>query len=125
MTAHDFHIARPAEPVPTPTKAFRRLDELGLEKLARRLVVYMPRGPEIDGLVERVRQDLKGVASNLGLIKLAAASGELMKVGDEQISKEWRQRLAMLNANLSHGRAALEARGRARDSVEKGGNDRL
>ena len=68
---------------------------------------------------------LKGVASNLGLIKLAAASGELMKVGDEQISKEWRQRLAMLNANLSHGRAALEARGRARDSVEKGGNDRL
>jgi predicted GNAT family N-acyltransferase len=64
MTAHDFHIARPAEPVPTPTKAFRRLDELGLEKLARRLVVYMPRGAEIDGLVERVREDLKGVASN-------------------------------------------------------------
>ena len=64
MTAHDFHIVRTAEPVPTPAKAFRRLDEFRLEKLARRLVVYMPRGEEIDGLVARVREDLKGVASN-------------------------------------------------------------
>ncbi|HYM85699.1 MAG TPA: ATP-binding protein, partial [Pseudoxanthomonas sp.] len=67
---------------------------------------------------------LKGVASNLGLVKLAAASGELMLLGDAQMSKEWRHRLAMLNANLSHGRAALEVRGRTRESAEKG-NDRL
>ena len=67
---------------------------------------------------------LKGVASNLGLVKLAAASGELMLLADSQISKEWRHRLAMLNANLSHGRAALEARGRVRDSADKG-TDRL
>ena len=67
---------------------------------------------------------LKGVASNLGLVKLAAASGELMLLADSQISKEWRHRLAMLNANLSHGRAALEARARVRDSVDKG-KDRL
>ena len=62
---------------------------------------------------------LKGVASNLGLVKLAAASGELMRLADSLVAKEWRQRLAMLNANLSHGRAALEARGRMRDAVEK------
>ena len=63
---------------------------------------------------------LKGVASNLGLVKLAAASGELMQASDKQIAAEWRQRLAMLNTSLSQGRAALEARGRMRDSVEKG-----
>ncbi len=65
MTAHDRQIIRTAEAIQQPpAKSFRRLDDLGLEKLARRLVVYMPRGPEIDGLVERVREDLKGVASN-------------------------------------------------------------
>ena len=62
---------------------------------------------------------LKGVASNLGLVKLAAASGEMMRLPDAQIAQEWRQRLAILNANLSQGRAALEARKRgapAKDS---------
>ena len=64
---------------------------------------------------------LKGVASNLGLVKLAAASGEMMRMADADISKEWRHRLAMLNANLSHGRAALEARQRARNNtLDKG-----
>ncbi|MET0582037.1 MAG: ATP-binding protein [Pseudoxanthomonas sp.] len=63
---------------------------------------------------------LKGVASNLGLVKLAAASGELMQASDKQIAAEWRQRLAMLNTSLSQGRVALEARGRTRDGVEKG-----
>jgi two-component system sensor histidine kinase RpfC len=64
---------------------------------------------------------LKGVASNLGLVKLAAASGELMRLADSQIMQEWRQRLAILNANLSHGRAALEARERARhNALDKG-----
>jgi two-component system sensor histidine kinase RpfC len=63
---------------------------------------------------------LKGVASNLGLVKLAAASGELMQASDKQIATEWRQRLAMLNTSLSQGRAALEARRNTRESVEKG-----
>jgi len=47
-----------------------------------------------------------------------------MQLADSLIAKEWRHRLAMLNANLSHGRTALEARGRARDTTEKG-TDRL
>ncbi|WP_310091591.1 ATP-binding protein [Pseudoxanthomonas sacheonensis] len=62
---------------------------------------------------------LKGVASNLGLVKLARASGELMQAGDKEIATEWRQRLAMLNTSLSQGRVALEARGRTRDGVKK------
>jgi two-component system sensor histidine kinase RpfC len=62
---------------------------------------------------------LKGVASNLGLVKLARASGELMQASDKQIATEWRQRLAMLNTSLSQGRIALEARGRMRDGVKK------
>ena len=62
---------------------------------------------------------LKGVASNLGLVKLARASGELMQASDKQIATEWRQRLAMLNTSLSQGRVALEARGRMRDGVKK------
>src|SRR5690348_14976632 len=64
MTAHDPQFVSAARMVPSPQKGFRRLDDLGLEKLARRLVVYMPRGREIDTLVERVRQDLTGVASS-------------------------------------------------------------
>ena len=60
---------------------------------------------------------LKGVASNLGLVKLAAAAGEMMRLADSQISKEWRQRLAMLNAYLSQGRGALEARARTRPGL--------
>ena len=64
---------------------------------------------------------LKGVASNLGLVKLAAASGEMMRLADPDMSKEWRQRLAILNAHLSHGRAALEARARnMHGSLDKG-----
>ncbi|MEJ2788113.1 MULTISPECIES: ATP-binding protein [unclassified Pseudoxanthomonas] len=64
---------------------------------------------------------LKGVASNLGLVKLAAAAGEMMSLADWQITREWRHRLAALNSHLSHGRAALDARQRVRGAVEKGG----
>ena len=66
MTAHDRHIdtltrqAIPAAPARPPAGS----TILGLEKLARRLVVFMPRGAEIDALVERVRKDLHGVASS-------------------------------------------------------------
>ena len=64
---------------------------------------------------------LKGVASNLGLVKLAAAAGEMMGLADWQISREWRHRLAALNSHLSHGRAALDARQRVRGAAENGG----
>ncbi|MDR7134589.1 two-component system sensor histidine kinase RpfC [Lysobacter niastensis] len=74
---------------------------------------------------ERVREQahaLKGVSSNLGLIKLAAVSGELMRLADWQVAREWRQRLGGLNERLAQGKAALEARERARGA--RGGDER-
>ena len=62
MTAHDRNITLGAQPIPAARKAARRLDDLDTQKLARRLVVFMPRGPEIDALVAHVRKDLNGVA---------------------------------------------------------------
>ena len=63
---------------------------------------------------------LKGVASNLGLIKLAAVSGELMQLPDWQLAKEWQARLAQLHERLAQGRSALEARDRARGASGSG-----
>jgi len=57
---------------------------------------------------------LRGVASNLGLIKLSAISGELMQLPDWQLSAQWRQRTARLHDHLGQGRAALDARERRR-----------
>lgn len=63
---------------------------------------------------------LKGVSSNLGLIKLAAVSGELMRLPDWQLSKEWRQRLATLSERLAQGRMALDTRERLREARDGG-----
>jgi len=65
---------------------------------------------------------LKGVASNLGLVKLAAASGEVMRLADWQLSREWRQRVSGLREKLSQGRTALAARAQAR-AARDGGNE--
>ena len=66
MTAHDRHLIPHAlSRSDAPAKALRRLDELGTGKArptARGL--HAARMPEIDALVERVRKDFKGVASN-------------------------------------------------------------
>ncbi|MEO7013063.1 MAG: ATP-binding protein [Dokdonella sp.] len=62
---------------------------------------------------EQVREHahaLKGVASNLGLVRLATAGGELMGLADWQISREWRQRLAGLRERLVQGQSALKTR---------------
>ncbi|MCW4455154.1 response regulator [Flavobacterium sp. MXW15] len=64
---------------------------------------------------ERLREHahaIKGVASNLGLVRLAAQGGEMMRMADWQLKAEWRQRHAQLNASLSEGRLALDARAR-------------
>ena len=54
------------------------------------------------------------MASNLGLIKLAAVSGELMRLPDWQLAREWQTRLEQLDERMSQGRAALDARERKR-----------
>ena len=52
---------------------------------------------------------IKGVASNLGLVRAANRAGELMRMADWQLKAEWRQRLSVLGA-INEGRLALDAR---------------
>jgi two-component system, sensor histidine kinase RpfC len=53
---------------------------------------------------------VKGVAGNVGLVRLAELAGELMRMPDWQASGEWRARLEALRERLSHGRDLLSAR---------------
>jgi two-component system sensor histidine kinase RpfC len=74
------------------------------------------------GRWEMVREQahaLKGVASNLGLVRLRDVSGEIMRIPEWQLAKEWNVRLSMVREGLAQGRSILAARGvhdRARDS---------
>lgn len=53
---------------------------------------------------------LRGVASNLGLVQVAASSGEIMRMADWQLKGEWSSRLSNLATALRNGRNALAAR---------------
>ncbi|WP_313342835.1 response regulator [Stenotrophomonas sp.] len=53
---------------------------------------------------------LRGVSSNLGLVRVAQAGGELMSMPDWQLSAEWRSRVAGVTGALRQGRKALDAR---------------
>ena len=57
---------------------------------------------------------IKGVAANVGLVRVAELGSDMMRMADWQIRNEWRQRIAMLNAALTQGRDALSARMGAR-----------
>ena len=60
MTVHDRNITLAAQTI--PSRINRRFDELDTQRLARRVVIYMPRGAEIDALIAYAREDLSGVA---------------------------------------------------------------
>ncbi len=62
-----------------------------------------------DGLREHAHA-LKGVASNLGLVRVAALSSEVMRLAEWQLAREWRQHVGTLRERLRQGRAALAAR---------------
>lgn len=75
---------------------------------------------------ERQREQahaLKGVATNLGLIKLAAAGGEMMRLPDWLLGNEWRRRRDDLDGMLQQGRMALDARQRERKLRDSGQAD--
>ena len=63
---------------------------------------------------------LKGVASNMGLMQLAATSGDLMRVAEWQLRRDWRQRLQTLHEQFAIGRAALDARGLSGAARDRG-----
>jgi two-component system sensor histidine kinase RpfC len=67
---------------------------------------------------------LKGVSGNVGLVRLAALSGELMRVDRWRLAQEWRQRLEALQSQLAKGRAALAARNQARGAGRGDGLER-
>lgn len=54
---------------------------------------------------------LKGVASNIGLVRLCNACGEIMRIPEWQLSKGWASRLAIVTESLSQGRTALVRHG--------------
>ncbi|MGY0632957.1 ATP-binding protein [Luteimonas sp. A478] len=56
---------------------------------------------------------LKGVASNLGLVRIAAQSGELMRLSEWQLRRDWKQRMAALTQEYRLGQQAVAARGGA------------
>ncbi|KQY52487.1 ATP-binding protein [Lysobacter sp. Root494] len=66
---------------------------------------------------------LKGVASNMGLVKLAAHSGEIMRLPDWQLGNEWRRRRDEIGELLQQGRMILEARQRERRQRDSGRAD--
>ncbi|MGY3264821.1 ATP-binding protein [Lysobacter sp. HA35] len=57
---------------------------------------------------------VKGVAGNVGLVRLSLLAGEMMRLPDWQLSREWRLRLDSLRERLTQGRDILAAR-RSRD----------
>ncbi|NYZ63353.1 ATP-binding protein [Luteimonas deserti] len=65
---------------------------------------------------------LKGVSSNMGLVQLAGASGEIMRLADWQLRREWRQRLDALAAQFDEGGRALRARGQLMPARDRGGD---
>lgn len=63
---------------------------------------------------------LKGVAGNLGLVRLRDSCGDLMRIPEWQLSKEWRTRMIGVREMLAQGRAALSARGLGDQSRDSG-----
>lgn len=53
---------------------------------------------------------VKGVAGNVGLVKLSALAGEMMRLADWQLSGEWRTRADALRERLAQGREVLARR---------------
>jgi two-component system sensor histidine kinase RpfC len=53
---------------------------------------------------------VKGVAGNVGLVRLSSLSGEMMRMPDWQLSGEWRGRVEALRERLAQGREILDAR---------------
>lgn len=79
-------------------------------------------GKEWEHLREQAHA-LKGVASNMGLVKLAARSGEIMRLPDWQLGNEWGQRRDEIGELVQQGRMILEARQRERRQRDSGRAD--
>ncbi|MBN8480229.1 MAG: response regulator [Xanthomonadales bacterium] len=62
---------------------------------------------------------LKGVAGNMGATRLAGMASEAMRLGNWELSREWRPRVLGLREQLEKARGALKSRPKqVRDEVE-------
>lgn len=64
---------------------------------------------------------VKGVAGNVGLVKLSLLSGEMMQLPDWQLQGEWEARVEALRGRLRQGRNLLAARKAGMDREDSGG----
>ena len=62
---------------------------------------------------------LKGVAGNLGLVRVVEMSGEILHLPQWQLTREWRRCLSALRERMVEGRTALDARARARGTRDE------
>lgn len=85
----------------------------------------MEAGERGDWLILREQAHaIKGVASNLGLVRVAYRAGEVMHMADWQLKSEWRERMALIRTAVKEGRQALEERRRpGAASSDDGGID--
>ncbi|HJT99058.1 MAG TPA: response regulator, partial [Rhodanobacteraceae bacterium] len=63
---------------------------------------------------------LKGVAGNMGAVRLANVASEAMRLGNWQLAREWRPRIKTLREQLEVARFALKAAASAPESAERG-----
>ncbi|HET6397103.1 MAG TPA: ATP-binding protein [Pseudoxanthomonas sp.] len=64
---------------------------------------------------------IKGVAANMGLVKVSALGSEVMRLADWQLRDEWQQRVSALDAALDQGRTALAGRWGRDEGARDGG----
>ena len=63
---------------------------------------------------------LKGVAGNMGAVRLSAHASEAMRLGNWQLAKEWRPRIKSLREQLEVARTALKAAAMPVSEAERG-----
>ena len=66
---------------------------------------------------------LKGVAGNMGAVRLAHAASETMRLGNWQLAREWRPRIRTLREQLEVARNALKTAAVSQESER--GPDRI
>ncbi len=66
---------------------------------------------------------LKGVAGNMGAVRLASAASETMRLGNWQLAREWRPRIRTLREQLEVARNALKTASVSQESER--GPDRI
>lgn len=67
---------------------------------------------------------LKGVAGNVGALRLASAASDAMKLGNWQLPREWQARVRQLREQLEMARVALKSSSLVA-TVDIGGPDRI